>query len=121
MALDGVITEQTWNRFFADADPVKAFVATLGHQLVGLVHIVHHPSTSRFNDVCYLQDLFTSEAARGQGVGRALIQRVYEEAQAKGCSRVYWTTFADNHTARRLYDQVAHHKGAIVYVHELSS
>lgn len=118
-ALDEAITEQTWHRFFVESDPVKAFVAVLGQQLVGLVHIVYHPSTSRLNDVCYLQDLFTSEAVLGQGVGRHLIQRVYDEARAKGCSRVYWTTFDHNVTARRLYDQVATHQGAIVYVHEM--
>lgn len=86
---------------------------------VGLAHTVCHPSTTRLRDVCYLQDLFTSTSARGQGVGRALIERVYAEAQAVGCSRVYWTTFEDNQTARRLYDRVTHHNGAIMYAKAL--
>ena len=33
---------------------------------------------------CYLQDLFTSAAARGKGVGRALINGVYEQAKLAG-------------------------------------
>lgn len=33
---------------------------------------------------CSLQDLFTAEFARGQGVGRALIDAVYERAHAAG-------------------------------------
>ncbi len=118
-ALDEAINRQTWERFFLESDPVKAFVAELDQQLVGLVHVVYHPSTSRLRDVCYLQDLFTSPAARGLGVGRALIERVYSEAQAKGCSRVYWTTFEDNEIARVLYDKVAKFNGAIVYVREM--
>lgn len=118
-ALDEAITQQTWNRFFVASDPVNAFVAIQDQQLVGLVHTVYHPSTSRLNDVCYLQDLFTSETVRGQGVGRALIQWVYSDATAMGCSRVYWTTFDHNITARRLDDQVASHQGAIVYVREM--
>jgi len=30
----------------------------------------------------YLQDLFTSETVRGKGVGKALIEGVYEESQS---------------------------------------
>lgn len=118
-ALDEAITRQTWERFFVESDPVKAFVAELDQQLLGLVHIVYHPSTSRLRDVCYLQDLFTSPAIRGLGVGRALIELVYSEAQAKGCSRVYWTTFEDNQIARRLYDRMTTYNGAIMYSKEL--
>ncbi|WP_066149829.1 GNAT family N-acetyltransferase [Hydrogenophaga pseudoflava] len=120
-ALDEAITCQTWERFFVASDPVKAFVAELDGQIVGLVHLVYHPSTTRQCDVCYLQDLFTSPMARGRGVGRRLIERVYAEAQSKGCSRVYWTTFEDNRTARALYDQVAQYNGAIMYVQEIAS
>ncbi len=50
-----------------------------------------------------------------QGVGRALIESVVEWARERGCSRVYWQTKNSNTTARRLYDQVATHKGFIVY------
>lgn len=118
-ALDEAITRKTWERFFVDSDPVKAFVAVLDQQVLGLVHVVYHPSTSRLRDVCYLQDLFTSTTARGQGVGRALIERVYAEAEAMGCSRVYWTTFEDNKAARQLYDRVTSYNGAIMYSKEL--
>lgn len=119
-ALDETITRQTWDRFFVESDPVKAMVAELDQQLVGLVHIVYHPSTSRLRDVCYLQDLFTLPSARGRGVGRALIESVCAEATRAGCSRVYWTTFEDNQTARRLYDQVTTYNGAIMYVREMT-
>ena len=119
-ALDENITRQTWDRFFVESDPVKALVAEVDQQLVGLVHLVYHPSTSRLRDVCYLQDLFTQPAARSKGVGRALIERVYEQAHTAGCSRVYWTTVDGNQTARRLYDQVATFNGMIVYVREMT-
>ena len=59
--------------------------------------------------------LFTIEAARGLGVGRALIEDVYRRAQAAGSSRVYWQTQEGNAVARRLYDKVAELSGFIVY------
>jgi GNAT superfamily N-acetyltransferase len=118
-ALDEAITRQTWARFFVNDDPIKAFVAEMDHRVVGLVHIVYHASTTRLRDVCYLQDLFTLSSVRGQGVGRALIEQVFAQAQTQACSRVYWTTFENNTTARRLYDQVTRYQGAIVYAQEL--
>ncbi|MBL0916592.1 MAG: GNAT family N-acetyltransferase, partial [Sphingopyxis sp.] len=63
----------------------------------------------------YLQDLFTSAAARGQGVGRALIEGVYEAAKAQGLPRVYWLTHETNETAMQLYDRVAGKSGFLVY------
>ena len=118
-ALAEEITAATWERFFSDAEPVRAMVAEHQGRVVGLVHYVFHRSTSRLNDICYLQDLFTVPEMRGQGVGRKLIEAVYEVAKAKGCSRVYWQTQVTNVAGRALYDKVAEHKGFIVYSHEL--
>ena len=95
------------------------FVAELDGRIVGIVHLLFHRSTSRLSDVCYLQDLFTEEACRGQGVGRALIQRVLDTAKEARSSRVYWTTQTTNVAGRALYDKMAEHRGFIVYSHEL--
>ena len=118
-ALSAEITAATWERFFDPDEPVHAFVAEDGGQLIGLVHFLFHRSTTRLNDVCYLQDLFTDPARRSQGVGRQLIHAVYEAARRAGSSRVYWTTQVTNQPGRALYDQVAKHQGFIIYSHEL--
>jgi ribosomal protein S18 acetylase RimI-like enzyme len=68
---------------------------------------------------CYLQDLYTDEALRGRGIGRALINGVYERAKAAGSSRVYWMTQDNNKTAMKLYDAIASYSGFIVYRKEL--
>lgn len=118
-ALAEEITASTWERFFDPGEPVHAVVAEDGARLVGLAHYLFHRSTSRLRDVCYLQDLFTAEPARGRGIGRGLIEAVYEAARAAACSRVYWQTQAGNAAGRALYDKLAQHRGFIVYVHEL--
>jgi len=69
--------------------------------------------------VCYLQDLFTLPSERGRGVGRALIEVVYERARAAGAARVYWHTQESNAPGRALYDKVAQHLGFIVYTKNL--
>jgi GNAT superfamily N-acetyltransferase len=83
--------------------------------LLGLTHYLFHRSTTAIEPVCYLQDLFTAEAARGRGVGRALINLVYEQAQLAGSSRVYWQTHQTNLTAMQLYDKVSERSGFVVY------
>jgi len=118
-ALDERVTAQTWERFFDAGESVRAFVAEWEGRIVGIVHFLFHRSTSRLADVCYLQDLFTEDACRGRGVGRALIQRVLDTAKEAGCSRVYWTTHTTNAPGRALYDKMAEHRGFIVYTHEL--
>jgi GNAT superfamily N-acetyltransferase len=119
------VTQVTWARFL-DTQKTDAYgpmfamvaeepVATGGARLVGLVHYLFHRSTITIEPTCYLQDLFTAEAARGKGVGRTLIEAVYEQARLAGVVQVYWRTHATNATARRLYDQVAEESGSLVY------
>jgi GNAT superfamily N-acetyltransferase len=114
-ALPDAITQMTWARFFGAYEPVHAMVAEADGRLVGLVHYMFHRGTISIEPTCYLQDLFTAEAARGRGVGRALIEAVYERARLAGVVTVYWRTHASNATARRLYDSVAEDSGFVVY------
>jgi GNAT superfamily N-acetyltransferase len=113
--LAGAVTEATWQRFFDDGEPVHALVAERGHRLVGFVHFIFHRSTWMIGPTCYLQDLFTDASERGTGIGRALIEAVYERARALGAGRVYWLTHGTNATAIKLYDQVAERSGFIQY------
>jgi GNAT superfamily N-acetyltransferase len=114
-ALPAHITRTTWQRFFDAYEPVHCLVAERHGQLVGLAHYLLHRSTIQIGPICYLQDLFTSVAARAQGVGRALIEAVYERARSADCGRVYWQTHETNLEAMRLYDQVAQRSGFLVY------
>ncbi len=114
-ALPLEITRVTWERFFDDAEPVYALVGERDGVLAGLVHYLFHRSTIAIGPNCYLQDLFTVDAIRGKGLGRALIEAVYQRARAAGASRVYWHTQVGNRIARLLYDKVAEDSGFLVY------
>jgi GNAT superfamily N-acetyltransferase len=113
------ITRVTWSRFFDAYEPVHALVAEKDGRLLGLVHYLFHRSTDLIGPTCYLQDLFTAEEARGQGVGHALIEAVYERAKAAGSPLVYWQTHETNVTAMALYDKVAKRSGFLVYENQL--
>ncbi len=114
-ALPREVTLSTWSRFFDAAEPVHALVAESSGKLVGIAHYLFHRSTIQVAPTCYLQDLFTAEDARGQGVARALIEAVYRQARLAGAPRVYWQTHETNTTAMLLYDKVAERSGFVVY------
>jgi GNAT superfamily N-acetyltransferase len=118
-ALRPEIIQSTWSRFFDAYEPVHALVAEDGGELVGIAHYLFHRSTIQIAPTCYLQDLFTSGASRGRGVGRALITGVYEKAAAAATGRVYWQTHESNSTAMALYDKVAERSGFVVYRKQL--
>jgi GNAT superfamily N-acetyltransferase len=118
-ALPEEITRVTWERFLDAKEPMHALVAERGGQLVGLAHYLFHRSTVTIGHSCYLQDLFTVSAARGHGVGRALIEAVYDAARRASSPRVYWQTHESNHAAMALYDQLAEKSGFIVYRRQL--
>jgi GNAT superfamily N-acetyltransferase len=109
------VTETTWRRIHDAREPVHGLAAVVSDRLVGIVHYVFHRSTWTAGDYCYLQDLFTAQDLRGRGIGRALIEAVYERARAAGASRVYWLTHETNAQARALYDTVAERSGFIQY------
>jgi len=84
-------------------------------RLTGLAHALFHRSTWSPTFYCYLEDLFVDIDTRRQGVGRALIEATYREADKRGCTRTYWATKADNAAARRIYDRVAKQSGFVQY------
>jgi GNAT superfamily N-acetyltransferase len=115
VALSEEVTDKSWERLHDPAEPMFILGAYVDGKLTGIVHYLFHRSTWTIGNYCYLQDLFVAEEARGLGLGRALIDAVYEAARNVGASRVYWLTQESNKTARALYDKLAERSGFIQY------
>ncbi len=105
----------TWARLMDPAHALKARLAVEGDQVLGFAIHQHHPSTWVMGEDCYLEDLFVGEAARGQGLGRALILDLQDLAKARGWHRLYWHTDRGNARARALYDSFVQEDGHIRY------
>jgi GNAT superfamily N-acetyltransferase len=108
-------TDVAWKRFHDPDEPMFLLGAYVDGKLTGIVHYIFHRSTWTPGNYCYLQDLFVAASGRGHGVGRALIEAVYDKARQAGASRVHWLTQTTNAQARILYDQVADDSGFMQY------
>jgi GNAT superfamily N-acetyltransferase len=108
-------TRLTFERLTGGSEPMGGFLAWRGARAVGMVNWITHRSCWTPGDYCYLQDLFAAPDTRGEGVGRALIEAVYAEASARGCSRVHWLTHETNTDALQLYDRIGERSGFVQY------
>ena len=109
------VTTRTWVRIIDPASPLTARLARTSGEMLGFALHHHHASTWVLGDDCYLEDLFVAEAARGAGVGRALIDDLIAITKAKGWHRLYWHTDEGNSRARALYDSYVLSDGHIRY------
>lgn len=115
LVTDSVI-DLTWQRMMADPPGICGLVAVDDEERpVGFALVVFHLSTWSPTGYAYLEDLYVAPAVRGQGVGQALIEAVYREADARGATRTYWVTEETNIVARRLYDRLAKRAGFVQY------
>ncbi|MEL7149771.1 MAG: GNAT family N-acetyltransferase [Pseudomonadota bacterium] len=89
-----------------DPQDYHGLIAEVDGKPVGLTHYIFHRHGWKIENVCYLQDLYAAPDVRGKGVGRALIEAVYAEADKAGAPSVYWLTQDFNATARQLYDRI---------------
>lgn len=104
------VYRSTFDRMLAGnagaTDDFRGLLVDVQGKPAGLVHYLFHRHGWKIENVCYLQDLYVDPDFRGLGLGRALMEAVYAQADAAGCPSVYWLTQEFNHTARKLYDRV---------------
>jgi GNAT superfamily N-acetyltransferase len=100
----GHVTAQAVRRDGFGARPEFAvLLAELDGEAVG--YALYHPtwSTEAGERGLFLYDLFVRAAARGHGVGRALMQALAAAAKAEGRSFLWWTSKPWNRGAAAFY------------------
>lgn len=111
------VTASTWGRILNPVEPLYALVAEdEAGTLLGFANYVLHPHTWSDQTLCYLEDLFVCEDARGNNIGHSLIKSLIQQGRERGWKRVYWHTNADNERARRLYDRFTPADDVVRYV-----
>lgn len=100
-------TEATLRKtLFGPSAQVFAFLAELDGEVVGLALWFLTYSTWTGRPSLYLEDLFVDDTARGQGVARALMTRLAQEAKARNCARMDWAVLDWNVDAMAFYERL---------------
>jgi GNAT superfamily N-acetyltransferase len=73
---------------------------------VGLATVFWIWSTLSASRIGVMNDLFVSPAARGSGVGEALIVECLDRCRAHGATALTWQTARDNARAQALYERM---------------
>ena len=91
---------------FSDPPSAYALLAWDDGQLAGFASYSFLWPAAGLTRSLYLKELYVIETVRRKGIGKLLMQRLYDIAAEHGCSRVEWTTDRDNPDAQRFYSEL---------------
>ncbi len=79
--------QAVYERHIAEAN-TASMVAEIDGEIVGFLSLVFRERLNCVHPQAWIPDLIVTEAARGGGVAKALLQAASESARAFGCDRV---------------------------------
>jgi GNAT superfamily N-acetyltransferase len=102
-----VATEETLAQTLFAA-PIRAAVviAELEGAPVGFALYFYSYSTFLAKAGIYLEDLYVRKSHRGNGIGRALLRHLAQQAESEGCGRLEWRVLNWNASAIRFYESL---------------
>jgi GNAT superfamily N-acetyltransferase len=96
-------TAQIERTLFDVPDAPRVLFACLDGEPVGFALYFRNYSTFLARPGLYLEDLYVRPAARGRGIGRALLAALAREAVEQGCGRMEWAVLDWNESAINFY------------------
>jgi len=104
-AIEKVVATETLLHaaMFSATPAAEALIAENDGSPVGLALFFHNFSTWTGWRGLYLEDLYVTLAARGQGVGKALLKHLAGLAVERGCTRFEWQVLTWNTPAIDFY------------------
>ena len=102
-----VATEEKLRQtLFVDPRAAEVLIARIDGEAVGFTLFFHSYSTFLAQRGIYLEDLFVDPAARGNGVGFALLSSLARLAIERNCGRVEWAVLDWNQLAIDFYERM---------------
>lgn len=107
-AVPAEVTACSWRQALDPESRLVIFLARRSDgEALGFATVSFAPFAWTGSDVAFLQDLFVSESARGQGAGEALLKAIYADADARGVAQVYWMVDETDEKLQRFYERNA--------------
>jgi N-acetylglutamate synthase-like GNAT family acetyltransferase len=102
------------------ADPRSwVYVAVEDERVVGLAAVHLMSILERDDPIARITAMVVNADARGQGVGRALLERLEERARAEGCDRIDLTTRYEREGAAAFYQRMGFEDTSLRFVKDL--
>lgn len=98
--------EQTREAIFAPNSTVKALICKEEGKAIGYAVYFYNYSTWLGKNGIYLEDLYVSEAKRGNGAGKAMLKYLAQKALSENCGRFEWSCLDWNTPSRKFYENL---------------
>ena len=110
------ILDTVWGWIHDDGNPFFGLVAKdESGKALGLMHCRQMPSPLRGALVGFLDDLFVSPDARGQGVVEKLYAALNQLGKQQGWPFIRWITAENNYRGRAVYDKLSEKTAWVTY------
>lgn len=101
---DPPLTATQFERYYVTPGaPMRLLLAVDGRRIVGMISWTLTHELYSADARVYISDLSVDRAARGQGIGRALLAEVMGWARAQGASKLGWEVWYRNSSAKAFY------------------
>ena len=98
--------EKLMPHLFGERPVAECLVAEVDGNVVAFALFFTNFSTFLCQPGLYLEDLYVQPAHRGQGIAKALLQRLGQLAVARGCGRFEWSVLDWNANAIAFYERM---------------
>jgi GNAT superfamily N-acetyltransferase len=98
--------EQLERTLFGRRPYAEAIIAEWNGEPAGFALFFHNYSTFLAQPGIYLEDLFVKPEFRGKGIGKALLVRLAQIAEARDCGRIEWSVLNWNEPSIGFYKRL---------------
>lgn len=103
---DAVLTEKLFGHNNGHGPYAEVLIGELDGTAHGFALFFHNFSTFEGKPGIYLEDLFVQPAARGSGLGKAMLTRLAALAVERDCARLEWSVLDWNAPAIGFYESL---------------
>jgi GNAT superfamily N-acetyltransferase len=102
---DAVVLDRTLMgcHLFGERPMAEVIIGEIDGLACGFALFFHNFSTFEGKPGLYLEDLYVEPAARGSGLGKALLARLAQLAMERGCARLEWAVLDWNEPSIAFY------------------
>lgn len=93
----------TFTEMEKNPEVYQNLVCEQGHTIVGFMSLMYYQSFMHRVGSAQINELVVADTARGQGIGKKLVEYAIAEARARGMDEIEVSTEPDNHRAIAFY------------------